>query len=229
MTENPFIASFRDPERIAHYADGPRRFTPGFEGMHRMTAILLAERAGRQAHVLVLGAGGGLELTALAQAQPEWRFTGVDPAGPMLDLARRTMGADAARAELVEGTIEAAPAGPFDAATCLLTLHFLQQEERTATLRQMHDRLKPGAPLVVVHASFPQDEPARTRWLDRYAAFAISMGVDPVQAAGAREAVSATLPAMGPAEDEACLRAAGFRDVEQFYAAFTWRGWVAYA
>lgn len=229
MTENPFIASFQDPERIADYTDGPRRFAPGFEAMHRMTAILLAERAGPQAHVLVLGAGGGLELTALAQAQPGWRFTGVDPAGPMLDLARRTMGADADRAELVEGTIEAAPAGPFDAATCLLTLHFLQREERTATLRQMHDRLRPGAPLVVVHASFPQDEPARSRWLDRYAAYAVASGVDPKVAEQARAAVSATLPAMEPADDEACLREAGFSDVELFYAAFTWRGWVATA
>jgi len=229
MSDNPFIASFSDPERIVNYVDGPRRFTPGFEAMHRMAAILLAERAPADAHVLVLGAGGGLELTALAQAQPGWRFTGVDPAGPMLDLARRTMGEHAARAELVEGTIEAAPAGPFDAATCLLTLHFLEREERTETLRQMHDRLKPGAPLVVVHASFPQDEPARARWLDRYAAYAISMGVDPQQAEHARAAVDATLPAMEPADDEACLRAAGFSDVEQFYAAFTWRGWVATA
>ena len=229
MTENPFIASFQDAAKIADYAAGPPRFAPGFDAMHRMTAVLLAERAGPDAHVLVLGAGGGLELAAFAQAQPGWRFTGVDPAGPMLDLARHTMGADAARAELVEGLIEAAPPGPYDAATCLLTLHFLQREERTATLRQMHDRLKPGAPLVVVHASFPQAEPARTRWLARYAAFAVASGVDPAQAEQARAAVSATLPAMEPADDQACLRDAGFTGIEQFYAAFTWRGWVAYA
>lgn len=34
---------FSDRERIAHYAEGPRRFMPGFEAMHCMTAILLAE------------------------------------------------------------------------------------------------------------------------------------------------------------------------------------------
>ena len=39
-----------------------------------------------------------------------------------------------------------------------------------------------------------------------------------------------TRPA-GPAKDSqaACLREAGFTDVELFYAAFTWRGWVARA
>ena len=37
------------------------------------------------------------------------------------------------------------------------------------------------------------------------------------------------LPALSPEEHEASLRAAGFSDVSLFYAAFTFRGWVAYA
>ena len=129
-----FSEMFSDRERIAHYADGPRRFTPGIDAVHRMTAILLAEHAPADAHVLVLGAGGGLELKALADAQCNWRFTGVDPAGPMLELARDAMGEDMNRVDLIEGYIDAAPAGPFDAATCLLTLHFLDLAERTRTL-----------------------------------------------------------------------------------------------
>ena len=222
-----FLDMFSDPERIAHYADGPRRFTPGLDAVHRMTAILLAEHAPADAQVLILGAGGGLELTALAQAQPGWRFTGVDPAGPMLDLARAAMGDDAGRADLVESYIHDAPEGPFDAATCLLTLHFLERDERVRTLREMHRRLSPGAPLVVVHSSFPQDEPARTRWLERYAAYAIASGADPAQTEQARAAVAASLALLTPEEDAACLRDAGFEAVELFYAAFTWRGWVA--
>lgn len=224
-----FLDMFSDRERIAHYADGPRRFTPGIDAVHRMAGLLLAERASADAHVLVLGAGGGLELKALAQAHVGWRFTGVDPAGPMLDLARETLGADADRANLVEGYIDAAPAGPFEAATCLLTLHFLDREERVRTLREMHRRMKPGAPLVVVHASFPQDEPARARWLARYAAYAVASGADPAQTEQARAAVASSLALLAPEEDEACLREAGFSEVELFYAAFTWRGWVSRA
>jgi len=224
-----FIDMFSDPERIVHYADGPRRFTPGLEAVHRMTAILLAEHVPADARVLVLGAGGGLEMRALAEAQGGWRFTGIDPAGPMLDLARETMGEHADRAELIEGLIDAAPVGPFDAATCLLTLHFLKREERVHTLREMRSRMKPAAPLVVVHSSFPQDEPARARWLARYAAYAVASGADRNQSEQARAAVASGLPLLTPEEDEACLREAGFQDVELFYAAFTWRGWVSRA
>lgn len=224
-----FIEMFSDRERIAHYADGPRRFTPGIDAVHRMTAILLAEHAPADAHVLVLGAGGGLELKALADAQRGWRFTGVDPAGPMLELARDAMGEDMNRVDLIEGYIDAAPAGPFDAATCLLTLHFLDQAERTRTLRQMRQRMDPGAPLVVAHSSFPQDEPYRTKWLARYAAYAVASGADPAETEQARAAVTSSLALLTPEEDEACLREAGFKSVEQFYSAFTWRGWVARA
>ena len=139
------------------------------------------------------------------------------------------MGEDADRADLIEGYIDAAPAGPFDAATCLLTLHFLDRDERVRTLREMHQRMKPGAPLVVAHSSFPQDEPARARWLARYAAYAVASGADSAQTEQARTAVSASLALLTPDQDELCFCDAGFQEVELFYAAFTWRGWVSRA
>jgi tRNA (cmo5U34)-methyltransferase len=45
----------------------------------------------------------------------------------------------------------------------------------------------------------------------------------------ARSAVEAHLNLLAPEQDEAILRDAGFSDVSSFYAAFTWRGWIAYA
>ncbi|WGM39914.1 class I SAM-dependent methyltransferase [Caulobacter sp. NIBR1757] len=224
-----FLKAFSDPEAVVRYTDGPRRFLPGLDGLHRMTGILLAEAAPADARVLVLGAGGGLELKALAQAQPGWSFVGVDPAGAMLRLAEQTLGEDVGRAQLVEGYIDDAPEGPFDAAVCLLTLHFLDATERERTVREIHRRLKPGAPFVAAHSSFPQDPAERSLWLDRYAAFAIASGVDPAQAMGARAAVAESLGLYDPEEDEAILRRGGFSQVQMFFAAFTWRGWVARA
>ncbi|SCM71772.1 Methyltransferase type 12 [uncultured Pleomorphomonas sp.] len=226
-TMRSLLAAFNDPEAARRYGDGPQRFVPGADDLHRMTAILLAERAPAEARVLVLGAGGGRELRALADAEPGWSFVGVDPAAAMLDEARRVLGPAAARTSFCEGYIDDAPEGPFDAATCLLTLHFLDAEERTRTLRELRRRLKPGAPFVAAHSSFPQGE--RGLWLSRYAAFAVAAGADPEQVAKMRATVDANVPLLDPRQDEAILRAAGFSDVTLFYAAFTWRGWVAYA
>lgn len=223
------MAPFSDPQAVARYAEGPPRFVPGFSDLHRMTTILLGERAPREARVLVLGAGGGLELKALAEAHPGWTFDGIDPAAEMLKQAVRTLGPLAPRARLHEGYIDDAPEGPFDAATCLLTLHFLAPEERRRTASEIRKRLKPGAPFVAAHSSFPQGEDERALWLSRYAAFAVASGADPALAQKARAAVAAHLNIFTPEQDESILRDAGFSDVSLFYAAFTWRGWVASA
>lgn len=220
---------FSDPRAVARYAEGPPRIVPGYEGMQRMTTLLLAERAPADARVLVLGAGGGLELKAFAQAHPGWTFDGVDPAAEMLKLAERTLGPLAARVTLRRGYIDDAPIGPFDAATCLLTFHFLAPEERRRTAAEVRRRLKPGAPFVVAHLSIPQGDGARGLWLSRYAAFAAASGVDPDKAASARAAIDTQLTILTPQQDEAILREAGFSDVSLFYAGFTFRGWAAYA
>lgn len=220
---------FSDPAAVARYADGPLRFVPGVADLHRMTALLLAERAPSDARILVLGAGGGLELKAFADAQPDWRFVGVDPAAEMLKLAERTLGSRLPRVHLLQGYIDDAPEEPFDAASCLLTFHFLDADERRRTAGEIRRRLKPGAPFVAAHSSFPQGDEERAAWLSRYAAFAVASGVDRGLAENARAAVDAHLNLLSPEEDEAILRDAGFSKVSLFYAAFTWRGWVAYA
>jgi tRNA (cmo5U34)-methyltransferase len=227
-TMQALLASFNDPEHAKRYGDGPQRFVPGADDLNRMTAILLAERAPDDARVLVLGAGGGRELRIWVDMQPDWTFVGVDPAGAMLDEARRVLGPGAARVTFCEGYIDDAPEGPFDAAACLLTLHFLDAEERTRTARELRRRLKPGAPFVAAHSSFPQGK-ARALWLSRYGAFALASGADPEQVEKMRAAVHAHMPLLDPERDEAILCEAGFSDVSLFYAALTWRGWIGYA
>ena len=123
--DDGLLKHFSDPAAVARYTEGPLRFVPGLDALHSMTGLLLAERVPAHARVLVLGAGGGIELRSLASTQPKWTFVGVDPAAAMLRLAERTVGRDMDRVELIEGYIDDAPPGPFDAATCLLTLHFL--------------------------------------------------------------------------------------------------------
>ncbi len=202
---------------------------PGLHALQQMALLLLAEHVPSDGHVLVLGAGGGLELKAFAERQPGWRFLGIDPSAEMLKLAEQTLGPLASRVELLEGYIDDAPNTRFDGATCLLTLHFLSTEQRLDALKKLRQRLKPGAPLVVAHHSFPQSEPEKTRWLSRYAAFAVLSGIPEANAKTAIGAIGSRLPLLSPEQEAALLHEAGFPSVELFYAAFTFRGWVAYA
>lgn len=220
---------FSDASALRDYAEKTARIVPGLHDLQKMAALLVAERAPESAHVLVIGAGGGMELAALAEAHPHWQFVGVDPSQPMLDLAAAALGPLAARAQLHLGYTDTAPIGPFDAATCLLTMHFVALEERRSTLKEIHRRLKPGAPFVMAHLSFPQAEEERALWLSRYAAFAIASGVEPENARKAASTIGSTLPLLGPEQEEELLREAGFTNVRLFYAGMAFRGWVSQA
>lgn len=216
------------PGAAPAYAERAARHVPGMDDLHRMTALLLAERVPADGHILVLGAGGGLELRAFAGMQPGWHFDGIDPSAEMIAQARTFLGPASDRVAFHEGYIDTAPEGPFDGAACLLTLHFLPREERLRTLRDVRRRLRPGAPFVVAHHSFPKAGGQQDLWLRRNAAWLVAAGVPEVRALAGIAALKERLPALSPEEDEALLRAAGFTDVQLFYAAFTFRGWVCF-
>jgi tRNA (cmo5U34)-methyltransferase len=218
---------FRDAATVGRYATDTPRKVPGLADLHRMAAVLLREGAPETATILVLGAGGGLELKAFADHQPNWQFVGVDPSAEMLDVARHIVGPHASRIEWQQGRIDDVRPGPFDGATCLLTLHFLDRDERLHTLRELRRRLKPSARLVVAHHSAPSAE-SMERWLTRSVMFASDTG-DATAASASAATMASRLPILTAEVDEALLLEAGFTDVAMFYAAFSFRGWVATA
>jgi tRNA (cmo5U34)-methyltransferase len=220
--------NFFEGAAVHDYASRPARQVPGFADLHRMIIQLLSERVPADASLLVLGAGGGLELKAFADACPGWTFEGVDPSADMLALARTIAAEHVTRIELRQGYIEDTSDGPFDAAVSILTFHFIAREQRLETLRQLRRRLRPGAPLVLAHISFPQGEPERSTWIARHVAYA-NPGTDPAQLQQSRDAIAARLTILSPDEEEAQMREAGFGGVSLFYAGLSFRGWIAYA
>ena len=223
---------FVDPAKVeAYLTQGPPAFAPGHGGMLQMMGVLLEERVGTNGTVLVVGAGGGLEVRYLAGIKPNWHFVGVDPAPAMLDLARATAGPVAGdRLRLIEGTAEDAPPEPFDAATCILVLGLLADDgAKLRTLEAVHRRLQPRAPFILVDQCIDRSAPDAELRLDRYAAYARRSGVEAETVAGAREAVGRMTSMVPPARNEQLLLEAGFARPEVFYVGMAWRGWVAYA
>lgn len=226
MTQDPFA----DPDFAGRYLDGPKRFVPGHQDMLRMSTQLLAEDAPDEANMLVVGAGGGIELRHFAQAQPGWRFTGVDPSAQMLAMARSELGDLSNRCDLIEGTIDAAPLGPFDGASCLLTLHMIPDDgAKLSTLRAIRRRLRPQARFVVVDHCLSKSDTEFERKLDRYARFALESAASPEHVARACEGIRQFVPMIGRDREEELLAASGFKEIELFYAGFLWTGWTARA
>jgi tRNA (cmo5U34)-methyltransferase len=225
--EDTYTKFFNNAEETESYAAAPPKFMPGFFDMHRMACVLLKESVSDNAHILIHGAGGGLEIESFAKFNPNWTFLGVDPAAPMLKAARQRLTHFKNRVDLHHGFIFDAPDKKFEAATSILTLHFLEASERLRTITEIVRRLKPGAPFIAVHCSFPQSD--SNIWLARHRSYSIAAGIEPALAEMGRADIENKLPVLNPQEDEAILRASGLENVTQFYSAFTWRGWIGYA
>lgn len=105
----------------------------------------------KDARVLCVGAGTGIEISYLAKIFPGWSFTAVEPSGPMLEVCRQRARGEGfySRCEFHEGYLDSLPTcNPFDGATCFLVSQFiLDREERVQFFREIANRLVIGGVL----------------------------------------------------------------------------------
>ncbi len=141
-----------DQERASAYDKEFAKLAPMNGILHLLTRALLSELPAN-ARVLCVGVGTGTELINLAQAFPQWQFTAVEPAAPMLNICRQKVEeiGITSRCTFHEGYLDSLPTSDdFDAVTCFVVLHFLfQPDERRSLFRQIAARLRPGGYLVM--------------------------------------------------------------------------------
>jgi len=204
-----------------------RRAIPAHEHTMRMAAALLAARLPEQADVLVVGAGGGMELCELGAARPGWRLTGVDPSALMIEMARDRVNQHGLteRVTLVQGTTDDLPgAARFDAATCMMVMHMLPDNgAKAALLAPIAALLKSGAPLILTDAfgeALPECYVPAWRW------FQHGMGRKDEEITALELQVRAGVHFVPESRIAALLNEAGFAPPVQFCHAFWFGGWM---
>jgi tRNA (cmo5U34)-methyltransferase len=83
---------------------------------------------GPEGEILIVGAGTGAEILQLGKTNAGWRFLGVDPAKPMLDLAKEKIEAAGLsdRVSLINGFVVDLPIGKVcDGTTSAMIMHFV--------------------------------------------------------------------------------------------------------
>ncbi|MDM0074851.1 class I SAM-dependent methyltransferase [Variovorax sp. J2P1-59] len=232
MTSANPIAKF-DHSRAAEYETQSRIALAGYDACHELSSCLLSASLGSEAKdVLVAGAGGtGQEMLVMGRLEPRWTFVAADPSVPMLDQAmERVEGAGLSnRVERFNGAIESLPVTrKFDATTLIGVLHHIPSDEGKDTLlRELAERLHPGAPLVIacnrcVYESQPLFLEA---WACRWRMAGASE--EEVAAKLAKIRLGAVPPA-SEAEVEAKLAAAGFDNPLRFFSSLFWSAWIAF-
>ena len=222
----------RNPLLSATYEQGPRWFIPGYDASHAMAAVLLRDHLGGRGRILVIGAGGGVELSRFAADCEGWSFVGVDPSWEMLERARAKVGAIGAssRVSLVQGLVSDAPRECFDAATAFLCLNFVPDDgRRLDALREIHSRLLPGGPFLMINGCADMKSPSFDDHLRLYAAFARRNGAPAETVEGAVRMQRESLFSVPQEREEALLGEAGFGNVRLFYCGLWVYGWLARA
>lgn len=222
----------QDLPDLNNYAALAEQFIPGRRAIFSIVEASFLELLGNgPARILVVGAGGGEEILRLGSENPSWSFVGVDTYEPMVDLARRRLAATpvGARSDVHAKTIEQLDETDFDAATCILTAHFVPDDgSKLAFFKAIRARLKPGAPLAIVDGVGVAGE-ARTELLRRiWKRHAVCNGA-PEETAERNAQNFRKVAVVSVERQEELLAVAGFKNLLPIFRGLAIEGWLAFA
>lgn len=223
---------FPENTSIDDYARLAEQFIPGRSAIFKIVEASFLELLPEgPSCILVAGAGGGEEILRLGENNPQWSFVGVDTYEPMVELAqRRLAGTKAgARAKVLTGTVASIDIKNFDAATCILTAHFVPDDgAKLDFFKAIHARMKPGAPLAIVDgvglAGDEQTELLRRIWKRHAVLNGAAESVAENNAENFRKVASVTV-----AREEELMAAAGFSRLTPIFRGLAINGWLAFA
>ncbi|MGE6462593.1 class I SAM-dependent methyltransferase [Pseudoalteromonas tetraodonis] len=145
-------------EEAQEYDNRITRLVPGYELLHQLTNAQLQTTLSDDAHILVIGAGTGKEVLALAKMNPKWQFTAQDTSSDMLDIAKQRFAEQGIDSRV---TIECSPVDKIktkaDAVLCLLVMHFVEDNgDKKQILKSIKANLKKGANLYIADLMRPE-------------------------------------------------------------------------
>jgi tRNA (cmo5U34)-methyltransferase len=223
-----------DRDRASQYDLDIRRAIPGYESLHGMTQSLLQTSLSKSARLLIVGSGTGMELINYSKPNPEWLLTGVDPAAEMMAIAQAEL-ADQGLQEQVDlhtGYVNNLPETELmDAATLMLVMHFLPDDgAKLQLLKDIAQRLKPGAKFILADLYGDQSASYFNQFTKAWQALYFSQLDDETRIkaeANFQTSISNSIYFVTEARILELLEAAGFSQINQFYNAFLFGGWIA--
>lgn len=220
------------PIATNQYDESIRLFCAAYEPLFVMSNAVLRSIIAGNADLLIVGAGTGMEICTFGQANSGWSMTGVDPSSDMLSIANEKISQFELknRVNLVQGFTHDLPeTDMFDAATCILVMHFLPDDgSKLDILKSISKRLKSGAPLILVDGFGTKDSVNFEQNILSWKSFCETMGVDSQMVEdGFRDQIMKRLQFVSEERISGLLNEAGFDNPTRFFTSFLYGGWVA--
>ncbi len=201
----------------------------GRDAMFSITRAFFENKLVADAKILVVGAGWGDEIVSLGVPNPQWEFVGVDLSEEMLNLARVRFAAEnfPNKVELQKSDVQNLKDENFDAATCILTLHFVPDNgAKLALLKAIQKRLKRDAPFFLVDGVREPDEAEYQENLAAWKRHAVNQGM-PVEMIDKFVESTMNLPIVTEQRELELLREAGFSKTRKVYQGIHVCGWLS--
>lgn len=229
MPQPPPTAAF-DQEHAAHYDQRYAKLAAIRDVLHLLTSGVLADLP-TEARVLCVGAGTGAELIYLAKKFPQWRFTAVEPSGPMLAVCRQKVEEAGLTGRCVfhEGYLDTLPPSePYDAATALLVSQFiLDPAARVEFFRAIAGRLQPAGYVVSADLAVDLATAQGQNLMDAWLRLKQETGLQREQFDRLRESLRRDVAVLPPAQVSALIAEGGFTEPVLFLQTVLVHGWFA--
>ncbi len=220
-----------DRQMAASYDKGNAVFAPMRDALNFLMRTVLSELPS-DAQILCVGVGTGSEVIDIAQAFPQWRFTLVEPAAPMLDICRQRIEdiGITSRCTFHEGYLDSLPgSNTFDAATCLFVSQFLlQSEERRNFFHQIAVKLRSQGYLINADIAYDRVASTYPDILDIWLRIMASAGM-PIEIVRAKisAAYGRDVAVLPPSEVASIMAAGGFEPPVLFFQTLLMHAWYA--
>ena len=216
----------------AGYDERIRKTFPFYETIHTAINATLRAVLGAESELLIVAAGTGAEIVELGKTNPGWRFLGVDPAQPMLNLAKEKIEAAGLtdRVSLVNGFVGDLPISKlYDGATSAMIMHFVPDDGgKIEFLRAIASHLKPGAPFVLMDANGDLTASESDLLIEAWKQQQILAGVKRKEVESGMEERVKSIHFVPSQRIEQLLVEAGFHRIQRFFQNFMLVGWVAF-
>jgi len=209
------------------YDDEIEKIIPGYRALHDISHHILKSALPEKAYILVGGSGTGKESIEYAVENPGWKITGFDIAEEMVKTASSKIEQNGlcSKIEFIHGGVEDILQESFDGATSLLVMHFLPIEEKSAYLKDICFRLKPGGKFILADVGGERNSPEFEEFLHAWKSFQLQTR-DKKDVEEMLQRVRGNLNFITLDETISLLKDSGFRNLRHFWKSLLINGFV---
>lgn len=222
-------------DKVANcFEDMLMRSIPGFHVMRDLVTDVAAhhlrEQKAEDGLLIDLGSSTGLSVLPFYYRFPELRIWAVETSPAMLAELRRKFGRTS-RVRVIDQDLNCSPKRVIreeaNVITSILTLQFLMPAMRLKVLTEAFHALKPGGALIVVEKVLASSIGMNNDMEKLHHAHKRSRGYSWQEIDRKRLSLKTVMVPVTASKNEEDLRRAGFAEVECFYRALNFAGWVA--